>query len=94
MAATEVRLTYQDHLLERVRVTDYPSLELMDRIEATLRTTAEAVEYVDVLMDKVQGTYPSLQLLDRIHRVVVAIEETEARAGSERELNEGDSEGS
>jgi hypothetical protein len=90
MAATEVRQSFQNLLLERVRVTEYPSRELMDRIEATLRDTAEAVEYIDVLMEKVQ-TYPSLQLLDRIHRVVIAVEASEARADRERD-SEADSE--
>ena len=85
MAATEVRQSYQNLLLERVRVTEYPSRELMDRIEATLRNTGEAVEYIEVLMEKVQATYPSLQLLDRIHRVVIAVEATEARADRGRD---------
>lgn len=92
MATTEVRLTYQDHLLDKIRATEYPSLELMDRVETTLRDTGDALKYVDVLMDKVQGTYPSLQLLDRINRVVLAVEEAEARAEQQRELEEGGSE--
>jgi len=67
--ATEDR--YLEILMDKVRNDDYPSGEMMDRIEAALRTRAQASVYLEVLYEKIEGDrYPSGEMLDRIHRNV------------------------
>ena len=62
---------YFDVLMHRVRNDKYPSLQLMDRIEAALATPDQVAAYTDMLIDKVDETwYPSHQMLDRIQRML------------------------
>ena len=62
---------YYDILMERVRTDRYPSLQLLDRLEATIFSSEQMVEYVDMLLEKVDDSwYPSGQLLDRIDRMM------------------------
>ncbi len=62
---------YYDILIERVRNDRYPSLQLLDRLEAILYTPEQYTEYVDMLMTKVdEAWYPSGQLMDRVHRML------------------------
>jgi hypothetical protein len=68
---TPVQQHYYDILMERVRTDRYPSHQLLDRIEASLWTAEQVVEYVDMLIDKCDETwYPSHQLLARIERML------------------------
>ena len=70
MATTSARETYVELLFDKVREDQYPSGELLDRIEAALATRAHAEEYLEILVGKVEDSrYPSHQLLDRIERV-------------------------
>ena len=58
-------------LMERVRDDRYPSNQLLNRIEETMWTSEQLVEYVDMLLDKIDAAwYPSLQLLDRVQRIM------------------------
>ncbi|HEX8106332.1 MAG TPA: hypothetical protein VF516_01340 [Kofleriaceae bacterium] len=61
-------------LLERVESSDYPSLELMDRVEQTLSDRDQAVRYAHVLFDKITR-YPSLHILDRLAALIARIED-------------------
>ncbi|HJS94811.1 MAG TPA: hypothetical protein VJ741_11135 [Solirubrobacteraceae bacterium] len=62
---------YFDVLMHRVSNDKYPSLQLMDRIEAALATPEQVAAYTDMLIDKVDETwYPSGQMLDRIQRIM------------------------
>jgi hypothetical protein len=62
---------YVAMLLERIRQDRYPSLQLMDRVEAAFWTHGQIEEYLDVLLEKAdEAWYPSKQILDRIHRVL------------------------
>jgi hypothetical protein len=66
-----VQQHYFDVLMHRVRNDKYPSLQLMDRIEAALATPDQVAAYTDMLIDKVDETwYPSGQILDRIQRIM------------------------
>jgi hypothetical protein len=65
---------YYDVLIERVRNDRYPSLQLLDRLEATIYTSEQVTEYVDMLIEKVdESWYPSSQLLDRLHRIMTLV---------------------
>ena len=62
-----VQQHYFDVLMHRVRNDQYPSHQLMDRIEVALATSDQVAEYVDMQISKVDETwYPSHQMLDRI----------------------------
>jgi hypothetical protein len=70
MATTSVRDKYVELLFDKVREDQYPSGELLDRIEAALATRSQAEEYLAILVEKVEDSrYPSHQLLDRIERL-------------------------
>jgi hypothetical protein len=74
MATTSARDTYVELLFDKVRDDQYPSGELLDRIEAALATREHAAEYLDLLVSKVDSCrYPSHQLLDRIERLAARI---------------------
>ena len=60
-------------LMQRVRTDRYPSSHLLDRIEMTLWTPEQVIEYVDMLIEKIdESWYPSGQLLDRAQRLLAA----------------------
>jgi hypothetical protein len=61
-------------LLERVQSCQYPSMELMDRVEQTLSDREQAVRYAHVLFDRITR-YPSLHLLDRLAALILRIED-------------------
>ena len=58
-------------LMERVRTDRYPSAQLLDRIEMTLWSPEQVIEYVDMLIEKIdESWYPSGQMLDRVQRML------------------------
>jgi hypothetical protein len=60
---------YLDYLLERLDADQYPSGELLNRVEASL-DRGHLEDYLDVLFAKVESChYPSVHLLDRIARL-------------------------
>lgn len=60
-----------DILMERVRTDQYPSHQLLDRLEATFWTSEQVAQYVDMLLDKIdESWYPSHQLLNRVQRLL------------------------
>ena len=68
--ATEAQDRYVKYVLTRLSEDQYPSGELMDRLEAMLTEREQVAAYLDVLFDKVESCqYPSKQLLDRISRL-------------------------
>jgi hypothetical protein len=70
MAGSEIQERYVSMLLERVRHDQFPSGEYMNRIEASLATPEQLMEYLEMLFEKVEGLrYPSLAMLDRIQRL-------------------------
>jgi hypothetical protein len=68
MATAQKR--YVEILFEQIRHVQYPSVELMDRLERSLETREQLDEYMGILFDRVESCqYPSKQLLDRIERL-------------------------
>jgi hypothetical protein len=62
---------YFDVLMERVRRDRYPSGQLMDRLEQTIYTPEQVVDYVELLIAKVDETwFPSGQMLNRVERML------------------------
>jgi len=70
MATASAQERYVELLFDKVRDDQYPSGELLDRIEAALSNQEQAREYLDLLVSKIDSTrYPSHQLLDRVERL-------------------------
>ena len=69
MAGTSASDIYIELLFDKVRNDQYPSGELLDRIEAALDAD-HAEEYLELLVSKIEDShYPSHQLLDRVERL-------------------------
>jgi hypothetical protein len=69
MASTQER--YLATLMERVRQDQYPSHQLLDRIEAALFTSEQVTEYCELLLEKIdEAWYPSGQLMNRLQRML------------------------
>jgi hypothetical protein len=74
VAEQTLQQRYVQLLVDHVRVDPFPSLEHMNLIEATVRDPDQLVEYLEVLMEKVEGErFPSLQLLRRIQRIAAML---------------------
>jgi hypothetical protein len=70
---SDLRDRYLEVLLERISEDQYPSGELMDRVEAAITTREQLETYVAVLIEKADETwYPSKAMLDRINRLAPA----------------------
>jgi hypothetical protein len=70
MATASAQDVYVELLFDKIREDQYPSGELLDRIERALASREQAAEYLKLLVSKVEPTrYPSHQLLDRIERL-------------------------
>lgn len=68
---TPLQQQYFELLMERVRSDRYPSLQLLDRLEASIYTPEQVIAYVDVLISKIdESWYPSGQLMDRAERML------------------------
>ena len=72
MPITKAHDRYMNILFERLAMDDYPSSELMDRVEILL--DEEHVDmYLEILFSKIESChYPSKQLLDRVSRWTLA----------------------
>jgi hypothetical protein len=68
MASTQDR--YMEILMGQIRDIEYPSTEMLDRIESNLSTREQLQEYLEILFERVESCqYPSKQLLDRLERL-------------------------
>ena len=75
MDGSAVRQRLLDVLIDRVREETYPSVTMMNRIEAGLRTREQLEDYATVLIQKVESTrFPSLAMLDRVDAVAAMLE--------------------
>jgi len=72
MPITKAHDRYMRILLDRIGESQYPSGELMDRVEILLDRD-HVDDYLEMLFEKVESCrYPSKQLLDRIARWTLA----------------------
>jgi len=68
---------YFEMLSSRIRDDQYPSHQLLDRLEASMWTPEQIIAYVELLLEKAdQSWYPSHQLLDRIERMLQMVAAT------------------
>jgi hypothetical protein len=74
VADQTIKQRFVQLLLERVRADPYPSLDQMNLLEATVRDPDQLVEYLEVLMEKVEtARFPSLSMLRRIQRIAAML---------------------
>ena len=68
---TPLQQQYFDLLMERVSTDRYPSLQLLDRLEAMIYTPQQVIAYLDLLISKIdESWYPSGQLMNRAERML------------------------
>jgi hypothetical protein len=68
MASAQDR--YMEILMAQIRDVEYPSPEMLDRIESNISTREQLEEYLGILFERVESCqYPSKQLLDRLERL-------------------------
>jgi hypothetical protein len=72
MPITKAHDRYMKMLLEHIAADDYPSAELMDRVEILLDED-HVDTYVAILFSKIESChYPSKAMLDRLSRWTLA----------------------
>jgi hypothetical protein len=75
MDGSAVRERLLEMLIKQVKEETYPSVTMMNRLEAGLRTREQLEEYAEVLLDKVESTrFPSLAMLNRVEAVAARLE--------------------
>jgi hypothetical protein len=62
-------------LLDQVASAKYPSVSMMNRVEASVADRETATRYVGLLLDALErDRYPSPTMLDRVLRLVDALD--------------------
>jgi hypothetical protein len=71
----EVRQRFVKSLLDKIDGTQFPSNELLGRVESSLTSEEELAEYAEILLKKVENTkFPSNEILMRLEGVVQQLE--------------------
>jgi hypothetical protein len=67
----ELRRRVADMLLDKIKEDTYPSVTMMNRVEAVIaQDPAELSDYAEVLLDKVEESrFPSVEMLNRLDRL-------------------------
>ena len=78
MSATALRNRLTRSLLKEINEVQFPSVTMMDRVEAALGSEDDFEAYVEVLVKKVEETqYPSISLLNRLDGLLAQLESLE-----------------
>jgi hypothetical protein len=71
MEAQALRQRVLEGMLEQVREDTFPSVAIMNRIEASLQTREQLEEYADILLEKLESTpFPSLAMRNRLDAII------------------------
>jgi hypothetical protein len=67
----ELRRKVADTLLEKIKEDTFPSVTMMNRVEAVIGHDPEELsDYAEVLLDKVKNSrFPSVEMLNRLDRL-------------------------
>ena len=75
MEGAALRQVLVDSLLKQIEDETFPSVTMMNRVEAALRTREQVEDYVKTLLSKVTSTqYPSISMLDRIEGLLATLD--------------------
>src|SRR5919197_843817 len=78
MNAAALRKRLTQSLLDEINEVQFPSVTMMDRVEAALGTAGDLTDYAEVLVKKVEATrYPSISLLNRLEGLLDRLEQFE-----------------
>jgi hypothetical protein len=78
MDATTLRKRVIQTLLEDIEEVQFPSVTMMDRVEAQLASRDDLADYTEVLVKKVEATrYPSISMLNRLDGLLSQLEQVE-----------------
>ena len=78
MNAAALRKRLTQSLLDEINEVQFPSVTMMDRVEAALGTPGDLTDYTEVLVKKVEATrYPSISLLNRLEGLLDRLEQFE-----------------
>jgi hypothetical protein len=85
MDATTLRERIAQTLMKDIDEVQFPSVSMMDRVEASLASPDDLADYAEVLVKKVEDTrYPSISMLDRLNRLIDQLEQAERRSNGAR----------
>jgi hypothetical protein len=85
MDATTLRKRVAQTLMKDIQEVQFPSVTMMDRVEATMASPDDLADYVEILLEKVEDTrYPSISMLDRLNRLIAQLEQAEQRSNGAR----------
>ena len=71
MDGQSLRRRIADGMLDRIKDEMYPSVTMMNRVEAVVAQDPDALsEYAEILLEKVEGSrFPSIEMLNRLDRL-------------------------
>jgi hypothetical protein len=85
MDAAALRKRITQTLMEDIDEVNFPSVTMMDRVEATLGSPDELADYAEILVKKVEDTrYPSISMLNRLDGLITQLEQAERRSNGAR----------
>ena len=75
MDGSALRQRLLEKLFEQIKEETFPSVTMMDRVEAELQTREQVLEYAEVLLDRIESSrYPSIPMLNRFDAVIAGVE--------------------
>jgi hypothetical protein len=78
MNAAALRKRLTQSLIDEINDVQFPSVTMMNRVEAALGTRDELADYAEALVRKVEATrYPSISLLNRVDGLLDRLEQFE-----------------
>jgi len=78
MNATTLRKRLNQNLIVDVNEMRFPSVTMMNRLEARLATADDLAAYAETLVRKVEATrYPSISMLNRVDGLLDRLEQLE-----------------
>jgi hypothetical protein len=77
MDSATLRKRLTQNLLDEINDVQFPSVTMMNRLEARLAAD-DLADYAEALSKKIEAThYPSISMLDRLDRVLDRLEQVE-----------------
>jgi hypothetical protein len=85
MSAAELRERITKKIVEEIEEVQYPSVAMLDRVEATLAGREALADYAETLMEKLEATrFPSITLLNRLDGLLDRLEQAEQQEQARR----------
>jgi hypothetical protein len=83
MSGSALKQRLLDMQMERVENDTFPSVEMMNRIEASLQDEDELEKYAGILWKKIESTeWPSLAMINRFEGVLARLDQLSAASAS------------